>query len=174
MTRDTLPVALGHELCGRIIEVPANCPLQVGQAVMVDPRLYCAECSICRQGDTNFCYKLGFIGLSGGGGGGFSEFVAVDPKRCYPIAESSLHTTCRIEPLAVARHALKVSEFSEFRDKTSLTLGAGPIGLVVIHNLKAVRTGPIILSEPSASKLAYARNIADAGINPQEADFVDN
>lgn len=173
ITGDTLPVTLGHELCGRIVEVPENSSLEVGQAVMVDPRLYCSECAMCKQGDTNLCSKLGFVGLSGGGGGGFSEFVAVDPKRCYPIADSSLDTACLIEPLAVARHALRVSEFSGFRDKTSLILGAGPIGLAVIHNLKVVGTGPIFVSEPSALRLEYAREISDAAINPQEANLVD-
>ncbi|EUC43524.1 hypothetical protein COCMIDRAFT_38525 [Bipolaris oryzae ATCC 44560] len=111
-----------------------------GQAVMVDPRLYCSECSMCKQGDTNLCNKMGFVGLNGGGGGGFSELVAVDPKRCYRIADSSLDTACLIEPLAVARHALRVSGFSQFADKSSLILGAGPIGLAVVHNLKAVET----------------------------------
>ncbi|KAF5844213.1 hypothetical protein GGP41_004940 [Bipolaris sorokiniana] len=173
ITGDTLPVTLGHELCGRVVEVPENCPLEVGQAVMVDPRLYCSECSMCKQGDTNLCYKLGFVGLSGGGGGGFSEFVAVDPTRCYPIADSSLDTACLIEPLAVARHALRQSGFSEFRDKTSLILGAGPIGLAVIHNLKAVGTGPVFVSEPSSLRLEYARDIGVTGINPQESNLVD-
>ncbi|XP_014555287.1 hypothetical protein COCVIDRAFT_38926 [Bipolaris victoriae FI3] len=173
VTGDTLPVTLGHEFCGRIVEVPENCPLGVGQTVMVDPRLYCSECSMCKQGDTNLCSKLGFVGLSGGGGGGFSEFVAVDPKRCYPIADSSLDTVCLIEPLAVARHALKVTGFSDFRDKSSLILGAGPIGLAVIHNLKAVGTGAIFVSEPSSLRREYAKDLVDAGINPQEVNLVD-
>lgn len=173
VTGDTLPVTLGHEFCGRIVEVPENCPLGVGQTVMVDPRLYCSECSMCKQEDTNLCSKLGFVGLSGGGGGGFSEFVAVDPKRCYPIADSSLDTACLIEPLAVARHALKVIGFSDFRDKSSLILGAGPIGLAVIHNLKAVGTGAIFVSEPSSLRREYAKDLVDAGINPQEVNLVD-
>ncbi|KAH7564387.1 hypothetical protein BM1_01434 [Bipolaris maydis] len=173
-TGDTLPVTLGHELCGRIVEVPENCSLKVGQAVMVDPRLYCSACSLCKQGDTNLCDKLGFVGLCGGGGGGFSEFVAVDPRRCYSIADSSLETACLIEPLAVARHALKVSTFTDFREKTVLILGAGPIGLAIIHNLKAVGKGRIFVSEPSSLRLEYAKEIIDAGINPNEASLFDS
>ncbi|KAK3044830.1 hypothetical protein LTS18_000241, partial [Coniosporium uncinatum] len=49
ITKDHIPVVFGHEFCGRIVHVPPDSGLQVGEAVMVDPRLNCAGCRRCGE-----------------------------------------------------------------------------------------------------------------------------
>jgi len=87
---EVLPVTLGHEFCGRVSQVGEGCKkeseggLKVGDAVMVDPRLFCRACGLCEGGASNGCASWGFRGLSGGGGG-LSEFVAVDEDSECPV-----------------------------------------------------------------------------------------
>ncbi|MER3402654.1 MAG: hypothetical protein C4337_05005 [Armatimonadota bacterium] len=51
------PLTLGHEIVGRIIQLPARYtgPLHVGDAVVVDPQIVCRACYYCRRGRLNLC-----------------------------------------------------------------------------------------------------------------------
>jgi (R,R)-butanediol dehydrogenase/meso-butanediol dehydrogenase/diacetyl reductase len=92
ITQSILPITMGHEFCRRVLEIPPNCvtKLKKGDAVMVDPRLYCGTCFACEKHATNECSCFGFLGISGGGGGGLSEFVAVDASACHNLREEML------------------------------------------------------------------------------------
>ncbi|KAL2833286.1 GroES-like protein [Aspergillus cavernicola] len=84
LTNNILPVTMGHEFKCRIIHVPealaekstTSDALRPGQAVVIDPRFYCSSCTACSHAATNCCQSIGFLGLSGCGGG-LSEVVAV-------------------------------------------------------------------------------------------------
>ena len=39
LTKESIPLTLGHELCGRVKNPPASSRFKDGEAVMVDPRL---------------------------------------------------------------------------------------------------------------------------------------
>lgn len=158
---------MGHEFCGRIAEAPKGSKLTVGQAVMVDPRLYCSSCHPCESKTTNACEKWGFLGLSGSGGG-FSEAVAVDARLCYPIPESMLEYAALIEPLTVAWHALKVSGIESFKGKTALIVGGGPVGIALIFVLKQWGAGLVFVSEPTTTRRAQNKELADEVFNPLE------
>lgn len=134
---------------------------------MVDPRLYCNSCSRCGVSCTNGCARWGFLGLSGGGGGGLSEAVAVDAKMCYVLPDSvELSYAPLIEPLAVACHSVKTSGYSDFRDKTVLIIGGGPIGIAVIFILRNLGARAIYVSEPTLKRREQTKELADAVIDP--------
>ncbi|KAF2433141.1 threonine dehydrogenase [Tothia fuscella] len=164
-TGASLPITLGHEFCGRIANAPSDSSLQVGQAVMVDPRLYCSSCHPCHAKTTNACEKWGFLGLSGGGGG-FSEAVAVDAKLCYPVPQSMLDYAALIEPLTVAWHALKVSGIRSYKGKTALIVGGGPVGIALIYVLKQWAVGRVFVSEPTVKRRAQNKELADEVFDP--------
>jgi threonine dehydrogenase-like Zn-dependent dehydrogenase len=86
-------VTMGHEFCGRVLQAPKDSPLKIGQPVMVDPHLYCISCAMCKESATNACESWGFLGLSGGGGGGLSSVVAVNVDMCYALPEDALLET---------------------------------------------------------------------------------
>ena len=147
--------------------------LRLGQPVMVDPRLYCQACHRCEEGQTNVCSQWGFKGLSGQGGG-FSEMITVDEDMCYPLPESvPLSQAALIEPLVVARHALKSSGFKYFEDATVLVLGGGPVGLAVILNLRSRGCRRIFVSEPTIKRQKQTAEFADEIFNPFEAKIGD-
>jgi threonine dehydrogenase-like Zn-dependent dehydrogenase len=164
---------MGHEFAGRIVSAPAESNLKPRQAVMVDPRIYCTKCSRCNVGNTHGCSTLGFKGLSGTGGG-FSEFVTVDAKLCYPLPDNvDLSLAALIEPLAVAWHAITACEVSDWSNKAALILGGGPIGIACALGLRARRCKQIFISEPTVTRAIQNQQIADAVFNPTEDSIGD-
>jgi threonine dehydrogenase-like Zn-dependent dehydrogenase len=168
---------MGHEFTGRITHVPGtleqqrsgnNIPLRTGQAVVVDPRFFCTSCHACALSATNCCETIGFLGLSGGGGG-LAEAVAVMPGQVYVLesadgeggnrddgGEVDLAAAALIEPLAVAWHGFKLflSTQSGFDDTatTALIIGAGPVGVAMAFVLRACGVSNVFVSEPSKSR----------------------
>ena len=83
LTGETLPMTLGHELCGRVKNPPPGSKLKDGEAVMIDPRILCGKCNNCSAGRTHSCRNMGYIG--GSTGGGFGERVAVEERMLKPL-----------------------------------------------------------------------------------------
>lgn len=86
----------------------------------------CKECYACRSGCSNACAKLGFVGISGLGGG-LAEYFLSPAEYLHRVPEGvSLRQAAMSEPLAVAVHAVRRSGFQ--KGQSALVLGAGPIG----------------------------------------------
>ncbi|RDW59342.1 2,3-butanediol dehydrogenase [Aspergillus mulundensis] len=190
LTNALLPVTMGHEFTGRISYVPDSIShLKKGQAVVVDPRYYCSSCTPCSQTATNSCEKIGFVGLSGGGGG-LSEVVAVKPEAVHVLPEDGsakvdLAAAALIEPLAVAWHALSLylsiapyqsgladGENEDLSSIPVLIIGAGPVGVAMSYVLRARGANIVYVSEMSKARRETLR---DAGIvteifDPAEVD----
>ena len=170
ITHEFLPITLGHEFCGIVAQVPPTSKLKVGQKVMVDPRLYCRDCSRCEVGKTHACYNWGFRGLQGGGGG-LSECVALDERLCYVLPEEAdLGVAALIEPLAVAMHAVKNSGIpaGKWVEKSVLVLGGGPIGLAVIAVLRMKGARKVFVSEPTVKRQRHNKEVADVVFDPMK------
>lgn len=174
LTGAVLPITMGHEFCGRITQVAANGKLQVGQPVMVDPRVFCSHCHACSSGDTNICDVWGFLGYNSNDGGGYSEYAAINEELCHVLPDSvSLSDASLIEPLTVARHAVRKSGFDDYRNKSILIVGGGPVGLAVIFVLKASGVGKIVVSEPTAKRQEQTSKFVDVVLDPREVKVGD-
>jgi threonine dehydrogenase-like Zn-dependent dehydrogenase len=165
-TGEGLPVTMGHEFSGRIVSAPSGSDLSPGQKVMVDPRIYCSDCTRCSTGQNQGCTTLGFKGLSGSGGG-FSNLVAVNAKSCFPLPESTdLSLAAVIEPLTVAWHAVKLCEIQDWSNRSVLVVGGGPVGIAHLFVLRSFGCKQIYVSEPSSARAAQNEKWAEAVINP--------
>lgn len=172
VTGEHLPVIMGHEFCGRVAQLPNHYSgsMTIGQPVMVDPRIVCRSCGPCKDIGTLYCKHLGFVGLMGWGGG-LSEKVAVRLDMCYPLREDiDLRLTALIEPLAVARHAVRVSGFNDFRQLSVLVLGGGPIGQSVAIDLQSMGVGQVIVSEPAEVRRKQVAKLATHVIDARSED----
>jgi len=172
LSGDKAPVILGHEFCGRVVEVGEGVTkVKVGDPVVVEPILRCGKCPACLKGKYNLCEQLGFHGLSGGGGG-FSEYTVVDEYMVHKMPEGlSFEQGALVEPAAVALHAVRMSKLKP-GDKAAV-FGIGPIGLLVIEALKAAGAAEIYAVEVSKERLQKAKELgATAVINPREEDPV--
>src|SRR5271163_3921281 len=86
-----LPLILGHEVIGRVVETgPQVARLRAEQVVGV-PWLAetCHKCQFCLSGQENLCDKAIFTGYTKDGG--YAEFTCADEEFCFPIPENYDH-----------------------------------------------------------------------------------
>lgn len=77
----------GHEFSGVVTEVAADVNhVSVGDRVVVEPLMVDGTCWACRQGHYNLCEQMGFIGISGRGGG-LSQSIVVEQRWVHPIGD---------------------------------------------------------------------------------------
>ncbi|MEV0179716.1 alcohol dehydrogenase catalytic domain-containing protein [Streptomyces sp. NPDC050625] len=155
---DLVPLALGHEPAGEIVEVGAEVTgLKAGDRVVVNPQEA----------------PSGIIGC-GGRHGAMSEYllienaevgrsVAVFPDT-VPFDVASLN-----EPMAVSRHAVNRSE-AQPGDKV-VVFGAGPIGLGAAIWLKLRGVEHVVVADVIPGRLEKALAVgADAVIDSAQED----
>ncbi|KAL4783751.1 chaperonin 10-like protein [Aspergillus varians] len=171
-----LPVTLGHELSGTVVELGSSVvdpKLQIGTRVAVNPALNDRHhgvdpCTACQMELRNICKRYTSHGFSAPGGGLASEIV-VKHYSCFPLPDSvSLKVGALVEPLAVAWHCIRVSGFE--KGQTALILGAGPIGLAILMLLRVWEAKTVVVSEVTASRKQMARDLgADFVVDPTES-----
>lgn len=170
LSGETLPIVLGHEFSGVVQEVGEGVEnVVVGDHVVVEPLMVDGTCPACLKGKYNLCEQMGFIGLSGRGGG-LSESIVVEKRWVHPIGGIPLDQGALIEPLAVVLHAIKHAGAVE--GQIGVVGGAGPIGLLAAAVLRAkgVKT---IISEVSATRrsMALTSGVADVVVDPMAEDL---
>jgi propanol-preferring alcohol dehydrogenase len=87
LTEPKLPLVLGHQIVGRVVEAGEGAErFGAGDRVGV-PWLgwTCGECRYCRGGRENLCDRARFTGYDIDGG--FAELAVADERFCFPIPE---------------------------------------------------------------------------------------
>lgn len=165
-TGETLPLALGHEISGRIVSEPSSPRLKKGMGVIVDPRFLCNTCRPCQAGKEQGCELFSFVGVHGSGG--LATYVVVNESQVLVVPENiSLDCAALVEPLTVAVHAIKTSGLEDFSDKDVLITGGGPVGYALIYGLRAYGARNIFVSEPTKTRREQTASLADAVIDPR-------
>jgi len=126
------PLVLGHEMAGEVAELGAGVAgLAVGDPVAVNPSRHCGRCERCREGRTNLCADVYFMGSASKRPhmqGCFAETIVVKAEQCVklppnvPLAHAAL-----AEPVSVCVHA--ADRAGDLAGRSVLVIGAGPIGL---------------------------------------------
>jgi (R,R)-butanediol dehydrogenase / meso-butanediol dehydrogenase / diacetyl reductase len=170
LSGETLPVVMGHEFAGVVEAIGQGVEgLAVGDSVVVEPLMVDGTCPACKADRYNLCEQMGFIGISGRGGG-LSEHIVVERRWVHPVGDMPLDQAAMIEPLAVALHSVKHA--GVVAGQTAVVGGAGPIGLLVAAVLKAkgLRT---IVSEMSTARRekALSSGVADVVVDPAHEDL---
>ena len=127
-TRAALPLTLGHEISGTVVETGSGMKRLEGKKVVVPAVLPCGECDLCRKGRGNVCRKQVMPGNDFQGG--FADFIAV-PGR-YVAVVNDLKGFDLAE-LAVIADAVTTPLMAMKRGKVEkgdlvICIGAGGIG----------------------------------------------
>lgn len=173
VTGEAAPIPMGHEFAGVVSEVGADVEnLQEGDAVAINPIVWCGSCRYCNEGKYHLCKDGGFVGLSGGGGG-FAEEIVVPAVTAVSLPEDMpIEFGALVEPLTVGVHAVRSAEVSP-GDSVAI-FGSGPIGQGVIQTVQAAGAAEIYVSEPQETRANMAlKSGADTVIDPTENDPVD-
>jgi len=165
------PFLIGHEAAGVVEATGAGVTrLQPGQRIAVDPALSCGRCDQCLAGRENTCRHLLFRGAPGQLPGCLCEYVVLDERQCFPVSDGlSFELAALSEPLAVALYAVERSRITA--GAPAAVLGAGPIGLSLLHVLREREIGPLFVTDRIEARLDYARQLGPewAG-NPDRMD----
>ncbi|KAI3017562.1 FAD binding domain family protein [Aspergillus niger] len=170
ITGTSLPVTLGHEFSGIVEEVGEGVThVSPGQRAVVRPTIFDRECTSCKQGYEYCCEKIGFIGLSGYGGG-LAKYIVAPAEHFYTIPDNvSLEAAALVEPLAVAWHAVNISPFKP--NDNVLVLGGGPVGIGIIQVLELQGAKNIMVAELTENRKRFASNYGATHIlDPREVD----
>ncbi|GAA0502620.1 alcohol dehydrogenase [Saccharopolyspora subtropica] len=150
LTGHQLPLTLGHEFSGTVVEVGEGVhDVAVGDHVAIEPVYRCGKCPPCRLGHYNICQQIGFHGLMAPGG--MAEYTVVPAWMAHRLPESiSPELGALVEPMAVAYHAARLGEVPP--DGSAVIFGSGPIGIGLWFALRGLGVEAITVVEPSATR----------------------
>jgi 6-hydroxycyclohex-1-ene-1-carbonyl-CoA dehydrogenase len=86
-TRHPLPLTLGHEVSGKVVEVGEGAESWPGTSVVVPAVIPCGECEACRAGKGSICPKQIFPGNDVHGG--FGTHLRVPARGLCPVPDLS-------------------------------------------------------------------------------------
>jgi L-iditol 2-dehydrogenase len=165
------PFKIGHEFAATVEKTgSAVTRVKPGDLVAVDPAISCGECDQCLQGRKHTCRNLQFMGNPNEHDGCLSEYVVLPESCCYPLDENlDAIAGVLIEPLSIGNYA--VTFIKDLPVKTAGILGAGPIGLSVLYNLRDYNLDKVFVTD----KLDYrVENAKASGAywsgNPDKVD----
>ncbi len=130
-TKHALPLALGHEISGHVIETGVNATRWAGRAVIVPAVIPCGECDACRRGKATICPNQKMPGNDIQGG--FATHIVV-PARGL----------CEVDERRLAAVGMDLADLSVIADAVTtpyqavVQAGVGPGDLVVVNGVGGV------------------------------------
>lgn len=153
----TLPSAIGHELCGEVVEAGGRAGrFSPGDMVVVESLIPCDGCEQCLRGAFNKCKSLTFGYRTGMGG--IAEYYIANEKRVHRLPNQlSCLEGSLVETAAVAAHAVRKSGVT-FGDRVAI-FGAAPVGLLILQFCKVAGAGEVYVVDERSDWLALAASL---------------
>jgi len=154
-----LPLAMGHEIVGRVVKWGPEAEgqgLAAGQVRIVFPWVGCGTCARCLAEEDNMCLNARSLGVYQNGGYA-THVLAPEPRHLVDPGD--------IDPALAATYACSgITVFSAIDkvmpmdpDTPIVLVGAGGLGLQAIAVLKAMGHRRIVSVDVSAEKLEAAK-----------------
>ncbi len=165
--RAKAPLTIGHEFCGRVVEVRGGGgEVRTGDRVTLYPLISCGRCYVCRTGNPHVCRTLRLYGIDTDGA--MARFVRAPANQLVKIPEAMpARVGALLEPFAVGLHAVSRTEVR--REDTAVVLGAGPIGLITALSLRLAGVERIFVSEVQPYRLALAASLGFRAVDSADA-----
>lgn len=150
-THHELPLVLGHEISGTVLEGPAQLK---GKPVIIPAVLPCGECELCRKGRSNICQNQKMPGNDFHGG--FASHIVIPARHLAPVPESALadHSLAELAVIAdaistpyqvIVKSDLQPGDFA-------VVIGVGGIGIYAAQ-LAKIFGGIVLALDISQEKL---------------------
>lgn len=170
--RDKVPLVLGHEVAGEVVEVGDGVDrFSKGDRVAATHHVPCNTCHYCLSGHHTVCDTL----LRGThfDPGGFAEYVRVPAinvdRGVFPVPGGvSFEEASFMEPLACVLRGQKRARLSP--GQTVLVLGSGISGLLHVGLARALGAGLVAAADTIPFRLKKAEKMgADLALNADES-----
>ena len=152
---------MGHEFCCEVVELGPGCNnLAVGDVVVSLPVAFDAD-------------GLHALGYSNRYNGGYAELMVFNELTGIKVPSGlPAEMAAMTEPLAVGVHAVAKSRISG--GDSAIVLGAGPVGLACVAELRMRGIGPIVVADFSAKRRELAALLgADVVVDPRETPAIE-
>lgn len=173
----TPPVVIGHEYCGKVLEVGEGVQgIEEGERVTSPATIPCGECYLCRTNHQNRCVssKKKILGVSGANGA-FAEYMVVPVKIIHKVPQNvSSESAALAEPIACVVHAA-IERVNVRPGETVVIQGPGPMGLIATQIAAIQGAGLIIVTGTSADdeRLRITKKLgANVTINVEKENAV--
>jgi len=174
-TNAPLPLALGHEISGRVVAAGAGAEAWVGRAVIVPAVLPCGECDLCRRGQAPICRAQKMPGNDIQGG--FASHIVVPARGLCAVDEQRLAAAgLALWQVSIVADALTTPYQAVRRAGVSpgdlaIVVGAGGVGGYCVQVARAFGA-EVVAIDVDARKLDAAARDGGAALtlNARELD----
>src|SRR5262249_35290675 len=155
---------MGHEFSAEVLELGPACegaPVKPGDVVTSLP-IALTPTGMEPVGAYSNIYN-----------GGYADKMRLTAGMCLKVPNGLNHRRAALtEPMAVGRHA--VARAAVTPKESAIVLGAGPVGLAVVAELRRLGVETIVVSDFSPRRRAVARAMGASGaVDPREESATD-
>lgn len=160
-TNHPLPLALGHEVSGRVVAAGANAQEWIGKAVIVPAVLPCGDCDLCRRGLGTICRGQKMPGNDIQGG--FAAHIVVPGRGLCIVDEARLaRAGLNLAEVSIVADALTtpyqaVSRAGVAPGSLAVVVGAGGVGGYCVQ-IAAAFGAKVVAIDVDPDKLAAVAN----------------
>lgn len=173
-TNQPLPLALGHEISGRIVAAGAGAERWLGKAVIVPAVLPCGECDLCKRGLATICRKQKMPGNDIEGG--FASHIVVPARGLCEVDESRLaRAGLTLAEVSIVADALTtpyqaVRRAGVIPGSLAVVVGAGGVGGYCVQVAHAFGATVVAIDVDDQKLAAIAAHGAALTLNSRQLD----
>jgi 6-hydroxycyclohex-1-ene-1-carbonyl-CoA dehydrogenase len=173
-TNAPLPLALGHEISGKVVDAGSGAQHWLGKHVIVPAVLPCGECDLCKRGLTPICRAQKMPGNDVHGG--FASHIvvparglcAVDLKRLESAGLSLAQVSIVADALTTPYQAVRRAEVTP--GSLAIVVGAGGVGGYCVQVARAFGAQVVAIDVDEAKLEAIAPHGAALTLNARTHD----
>ena len=152
-----LPVTMGHEICGEVVETgPAVTGIAPGARVVVYPWLGCGTCAVCERGDDHLCPKASRnLGIQLPGG--YADLVRVRHERyLVPIGTLAPERAATFACAGITAYGA-IGKFDPMTaDDHVAIVGCGGVGMTAVALCSTLSKARVVAIDTDPAKRAAA------------------
>jgi 6-hydroxycyclohex-1-ene-1-carbonyl-CoA dehydrogenase len=173
-TNAPLPLALGHEISGKVVAAGAGAENWIGKTVIVPAVLPCGECDLCRRGLAPICRAQKMPGNDVHGG--FASHVVVPARGLCPVDLTRLEATgLTLAQVSIVADALTTPYQAVRRAEVkpgdlAIVVGAGGVGGYCVQVARAFGAQVVAIDVDDAKLEAIAAHGASLTLNARQHD----
>ena len=173
-TNHPLPLALGHEISGRVVDAGAGAEGWKGKAAIVPAVLPCGECDLCQRGLGTICRQQKMPGNDIQGG--FASHIVVPSRGLCEVDEARLSSAgLALADVSIVADALTtpyqaVRRAGVTAGSVAIVVGAGGVGGYCVQIANAFGAKVVAIDVDDDKLAALSRHGATLTINSRARD----
>ncbi len=173
-TNHPLPLALGHEISGRVVDAEAGAQSWGGKAVIVPAVLPCGECDLCQRGLGTICRRQKMPGNDIQGG--FASHIVVPARGLCEVDEARLASAgLALADVSIVADALTTPYQAVRRagvkpGSLAIVVGVGGVGGYCVQVANAFGAKVVAIDVDDEKLAAMSRHGAALTINSRAQD----